>query len=361
VIAFGITIASCWAVLSSRILVRTRGDLPGSKRLGWIRVLAVIILFGLLASTLTFPFDVYRDFYREHLYGMANHDFKAWLGEESMRIVIGAILTGILFTMIYAVIQRAPRSWWIWGSGISVVFIAILLLLGPTYIDPLFNTYKALDDERIRQPILAMARADGVPVDNVYQFDASRQTDRISANVSGIFGVAAVRLNDNLLKRTSLPEIKGVMGHEIGHYVLNHVYKMLILVVLILGLGFAFLKWSLGAALRRWGERFGLRGQADPANLPLLMALFSFYIFVMTPVLNTASRVDEAEADAYGLNASQEPDGFAEVDLKLTEYRKADPGAFEEFFFYDHPSPRKRIFAAMRWKQEHWNRQEGGK
>ena len=86
--------------------------------------------------------------------------------------------------------------------------------------------------------------------------------------------------------------------------------------------------------------------------MPLLIALFSVYLFVLTPVTNTIVRVAEEEADIFGLNAAREGDGFAEVDLKLTEYRKADPGPVEEFIFYDHPSPRKRIYSAMRWKAE---------
>jgi STE24 endopeptidase len=227
----------------------------------------------------------------------------------------------------------------------------IMMLLGPVYIDPLFNTYKPLADEHVKGPILVMAHANGVPVDNVYQFDASKQSNRISANVSGIFGTAAVRLNDNLIKRTSLPEIKGVMGHEIGHYVLNHAYKFVIVFGLILVVGFAFLKWTLGKAIQRWGTRFGIRDLADPAGIPLLIGIFSIYMFAVAPIINTSVRIAEEEADAFGLNASQEPDGFAEVDLKLTEYRKADPGAIEEFLFYDHPSPKKRIYSAMRWKE----------
>ena len=118
----------------------------------------------------------------------------------------------------------------------------------------------------------------------------------------------------------------------------------------ILVFGLAFLKWSLGLALRRWGARFDIRGEADPAGLPLLVALLSVYMLVATPLMKTVIRVNEVEADIFGLNASAEPDGTAEVHLKLIEYRKADPGPIEEFLFFDHPSPRKRVYAAMRWK-----------
>ena len=195
-----------------------------------------------------------------------------------------------------------------------------------------------------------MAKADGVPVDNVYEFDASRQTTRVSANVSGIFGSAAVRLNDNLL-RTSLPEIRAVMGHELGHYVMNHVYKVIAQFALLYLAMFLLAQWSMNRLLARYGGRLGLQGVGDVASLPLLVAVFLVFMFLATPITNTLIRIQEIEADRFGLNLAREPRGEAEVDLKLTEYRKPDPGPIEEFIFFDHPSTRFRIHDAMRWRE----------
>jgi len=189
-----------------------------------------------------------------------------------------------------------------------------------------------------------------VPIDNVYEFDASQQTTRVSANVSGIFGTAAVRLNDNLL-RTSLPEIRAVMGHELGHYVMNHIYKGLCEIALLTLAGFIFAKWAMDALLRRHGAAWGLTGVSDVAGYPLLLAVFSAWMFVTTPISNTMVRTQEIEADRFGLNLAREPHGEAEVDLKLTEYRKPDPGPIEEFVFFDHPSTRHRIHDAMQWRE----------
>ena len=109
----------------------------------------------------------------------------------------------------------------------------LLVALSPVFIEPLFNTYKPVEDGPLKRAVLQMAHAVSVPVDNVYVFDASRQTTRISANVSGLFGTAAVRLNDNLLRRTSEPEVRAVMGHELGHYVMNHIPKTLLMLTLV--------------------------------------------------------------------------------------------------------------------------------
>jgi STE24 endopeptidase len=198
-----------------------------------------------------------------------------------------------------------------------------------------------------------MARANGIPATDVWEFDASRQSNRVSANVSGFANTLRISLNDNLLKRCTLPEIETTMGHEMGHYVLNHAYKGRVLLGVVIVIGFAFVNWGIRIALARWGEKWDVRGITDIAVLPLAMIVFSIYSLLLTPVTNTITRTMEYEADMYGLNAARQPDGEANVDLMLGEYRKLDPGPVEEFLFYDHPSGRTRITAAMRWKAEH--------
>jgi STE24 endopeptidase len=189
----------------------------------------------------------------------------------------------------------------------------------------------------------------------VYEVDESRQSNRVSANVSGFLGSERISLNDNLLNRCTPEEIQTTMGHEMGHYVLNHIYKSIVFFALVLLAGFAFLNWSLNWSIARWGERWQIRGITDVAVLPLAVLLFSIFFFVTTPIGNTWTRTEEYEADIFGLNAARQPDGEAAVDLKLGEYRKLDPGPIEEFLFYDHPSGRTRITAAMRWKKENMN------
>jgi STE24 endopeptidase len=195
-----------------------------------------------------------------------------------------------------------------------------------------------------------LARANEIPVMQVYQFDASRQTTRVSANVSGFLGTTRISLNDNLLHQCTLPEIREVMAHEMGHYVLNHGCKLIVASSLIAFLGFAMAGFAFPAAVRRWGERWNVRGIADSAGLPLLALIFGVYSFVLTPLDNTITRTIEREADAFSINTAREPDGMAKVALKLGAYRKLNPGPVEEFIFFDHPSGRARIRMAMDWK-----------
>jgi len=232
------------------------------------------------------------------------------------------------------------------------VFLAFVSLVSPVYIFPIFNKITPLNDPKITQPILRLARANGIPAKEVYEIDASRQTTRMSANVSGLGNTLRITLNDNLLKRGSPEEIESVMGHEMGHYVLDHVYKGIFFFGVIIVIGFSLLKWALDACLERWGEKWQIRGIGDTAIVPLVVLLASTYLFVLTPVLNTFVRTQEHEADMYGLNASRQPDGFAQAAIHLGEYRKMSPGPLEEFIFYDHPSGRRRIHDAMQWKAE---------
>jgi len=346
-----------WAAAAYLVLLHTgvsarMRDL--SERLTRVRPLqigAYWAQFLVAVAIMSLPLTVYRDFVREHRYGLSNLTFAAWLGELGKGLAISAVLGGLAMMILYALVRRLPRTWWIWGATASVVFGAFFALIVPVVIVPIFNSPKRLTDQRVVAPILSLARASGIGAHDVWEVDASKQSNRISANVSGLFGTERITLNDNLLRRASLPEIQAVMGHEMGHYVLNHIHKALLQFGIVIVAGFALLK-TLFERLRRT-PRWQVRGIDDVAGLPLAALLFTSYLFLLTPVLNTMVRVQEYEADLYGLNASAQPDGFAQVSLKLGEYRKLEPGPVEEFVLYDHPSGRTRIHAAMRWKAEH--------
>ncbi|MBZ5589760.1 MAG: M48 family metallopeptidase [Acidobacteriia bacterium] len=347
---YGVAVAL--VLLATRLSVRMRDLAVRVTRIASLQTALYWLQYLLVTTVLAFPLTVYQGFIREHRYGLATQTFGPWLGDQAKGLLVGAILGGLALIAIYAVIRRAPRTWWVWGAGISVLFLVIVIAVAPVFIEPLFNKYTPLKDESVRGPILRLARANGVPATDVLVVDASKQTTRVSANVAGFLGTERIALNDNLLNRCSLAEIESVMGHEMGHYVLNHVYKDIIEFGVLIVIGFAFLRWSFDRASARWGSRWGIGGIADVAGLPLLVLLLSIFFFVTTPVTNTMIRTHEAEADIFGLNTARQPDGEAEVDLKLGEYRKLKPGPIEEFIFFDHPSGYNRILMAMRWKAE---------
>jgi Zn-dependent protease with chaperone function len=337
-------------LLSSRISARLRDFSERLTRSKTLQGACYSAVYLLLVYALSFPLNVYEHFFREHQYGLATQSFPAWFQEQLIGLGITIIGGTIFLIVLYAVFRRAPKTWWIWGTALAVVFSFFVLIIAPAFIEPLFNTYKPLTKPEISEAILTMARANQIPVKQVFEVDASRQTTRVSANVSGILGTTRIALNDNLLKECTLPEIRAVMAHEMGHYVLNHGAKLLTYLGIFVLIGFALTRILFDAAVRRWGEKWRVRGIADPAGLPLLALIFSTLLFLATPFLNTVVRVTELEADAFGINTAREPDGMAEVALKLGAYRKLNPTPLEEFIFYDHPSGRARIRMAMDWK-----------
>ena len=339
-------------LLATRLSARMRDLAARITRVSVLQTALYWVQYLVAATVLSFPLTVYQGFIREHKYGLATQTFAPWLGDQAKGLAIGAVLGGLALMAIYAVIRRAPRTWWLWGAGVSLVFVGFTIAIAPVFIEPVFNKYTPLTDEKVKGPILRLARANGIPATDVFVFDASRQTTRVSANVAGFLGTQRIALNDNLLKRCSLPEIETVMAHEMGHYVLNHIFELLLQIGLLIVVGFAFVRWAFDRVAARWGPRWGIRGIADVAGLPLLVLLLSVFFFVLTPVTNTMIRTQEVEADIFGLNAARQPDGEAEVALKLGEYRKLKPGPVEEFIFFDHPSGYSRILMAMRWKAE---------
>jgi STE24 endopeptidase len=322
----------------------------GSKTL---QVTMCAIVFILVVAVLSFPLLVYQDFIREHQYGFATQTFGQWFGERLIGLVVSVIAGVIALSILYAVFHRAQKSWWLWGTLVVVALSFIGNFIAPLFVEPLFNTYRPLTDPKVRDPILAMARANEIPVTQVFEVDASRQTTRISANVAGLLGTTRIALNDNLLKQCTLAEIRAVMAHEMGHYVLNHGAKLTVYFGVVALLGFAIARFVFDWTLRHWGESWKLRGIDDPAGLPLLILIFMTFTFLMTPVINSITRMTEREADQFGINCSREPDGEAKIALKLGAYRKLDPAPLEEFIFFDHPSGRARIQMAMDWKAAH--------
>jgi STE24 endopeptidase len=337
-------------LLQTGLSRRMREWSEGRTKRRWLQTALYWPGYLLATTLLTFPLAAYEGFFREHAYGLSNETFAAWLADQGKGFLVALLFGAAVVTVLYAIVRRLPRSWWAWGALATTGFAAFFFLIFPVFVAPLFNTYTRLNDEKVRAPILRMAAANGLDASDVWVSDASRQSKRISANVSGLFGTERITLNDNLLHRSTPAQVQAVMGHELGHYVLNHGYKFLTSFALVALALFAALRALLDWALARWGAGWGIRDVADPAGLPLVILLGTVLSLLLTPVLNTIIRVQEQEADAFGLNAAREPDAFAEVALQLSEYRKLSPGPVEEFIFFDHPSGRTRIRTAMRWK-----------
>jgi STE24 endopeptidase len=348
---YGIGVA--WLLLGSGLSRRMRDIGRRVSKRPWLQAWIYALLWLVVGFVLSLPLAIYAGYFRETQYGLSTQTFAGWFGDELKGLLVSLVVIPVAIAFAYMAVRRSGDRWWIWASGGAFVLILFFLMLAPVFVDPLFNDYKPLREGAAREATLSLARANGIPTDNVVEFDASRQTTRISANVSGFLGTTRVALNDNLLEKTSLPEIKAVMGHEMGHYVLNHGLRLTVYLTLVLAFGFWVVHCLFNRALARWGARFGIENRADPSGLPLAVAIFSLFFLVATPLTNSIGRQAEAEADAFGLNAAAEPNGFAMAAMRLSTYRKLKPGPIEEVIFYDHPSGYDRVHGSMVWLKEH--------
>ncbi len=345
---WGVSVAACALLVWVRLLPRLRDRLEKVIPNRFLLCLILVAVASAVVSVLSFPLDLYEGFFRERAFGLSTQDLPQWIGEFAMMFALTTALGSVFIAVLYQIVRRAPNTWWMWGAGATGVFMAVTVAVAPVAIEPLLNTYTPMQEGPLKADILAMAQANGVPAEDVFVYDESRQSNRVTANVSGLFGTTRIALADNLLTRVSPEGVRMVMAHEIGHYALGHVASLLIFNTLAIALAFALLAVVLK---RLMGDgRWGVRAVSDPAGLPVVMAVATTLFMLATPAFSAITRFHEHQADVFGVNASREPHGFAEVALLLGEYRKMQPGPVEQLLFYTHPSGYDRIHMAMTWQ-----------
>ena len=347
---WGVVVAGLVTYLFVRLRILDRIDAKLGKRGFALRTFLVCAAFLLLSAIVTLPWDLYTGWWRETAYGRTSQPLGDYLGQGAIGLVIGVLLGALFFLGIYALIRRAGKRWWIWSGGLAAAAISLILLLAPIVIEPLFNDYKPVPAGPVRDALVVQAKEAGIDPDRIYMFDGSRQSNNFTANVSGLGHSARIAISDVALKGASLDEVKAVTGHEIGHYVLGHVWIIVIVFSLLAVLLFFLADRLFPRVARAFGSDAGI---GDPRGFPVLMFLLSLFAFLAQPVLNTLSRTDESAADAYSLQTVNLPDALASALVKTAEYRSPRPNAVEEFVFYSHPSVERRVRAAMEWKTAH--------
>ncbi len=348
--------AALFLILQTKCSARMRTLAERVTRNPWLQGYLYWLQFAVLMALLLLPLTFYEGFIREHSYGLSNQNWLQWLRDQAIGFALVLFLGGAVVATLMLLVRRLPDTWHLWCTALAVAFTVLAVAITPVFFMPLFNKYTPLADSPLKRQILSLARANGIPAHDVYEVDESRQSKRVSANVSGLLGTDRISLNDNLLARCSPEAVLAVLGHEMGHYVMHHVVNGVLFSAIVLFCMFTIVRSGLRYGARKWGERWQVRDPSDFALLPYAALLLLVMSFLLTPINNTFTRAQEYEADIFGLNAARQPDGEAEVDLLLGEYRKLSPSPLEEFIFFDHPSGRTRIYAAMRWKAENLKR-----
>jgi STE24 endopeptidase len=350
---FVVTLVAAIIIIRSGVLVNVRRRLEATGSRPFITPFVVGALYIALDWLMSLPWSVYASWWRERQYGLTSQAIGGWFGESVLSTAITALIGGLFFVALYALIRHSPRRWWLWSGALTAAFMLIGLLIAPVFIEPLFNTYTPAPPGAVRDAVVALARSTGVPSDKIFIYNGSKQSNANTANVSGLAGTARVAMSDVMFaKGADIAEVRGVVGHEMGHYVRLHVLWGTLAFSLLAILAFFLIDRFFAAACTLLGAR-DVKGIADPAGLPVLLVLVGFLSLVGSPVTNTITRVTEADADRFSLEHAHEPDGLSKALVKTMEYRAADPTRIEEIIFYDHPSVSSRVRAAMDWKADH--------
>ena len=348
-----VAIVVAWIIIRTGVLSGIRDRMERRRKRPKLVSLVVGVVWILMDFVLTLPWAIYQAWWRETQYGLTEQPLAGWLTEALMETAITVVLLGLLIVALYAIIRHARRLWWAWGAGLTAVAVVFMMIVSPILFEPLFNDYTPAPDGPMRDAVVELAHATGTPDDKIYIYDGSKQSDRYTANVSGLFGSARVAMSDVMFaKGADLAEVRGVVGHEMGHYVHMHSLWMAGIMILLAGLGFWLIDRLFPVAKRLLGA--GRVGDiSDPAGLPVLAAIGAVIGLLLTPVTNTMIRVIEQDADQFSLTHANEPDGLSKALIKTAEYRAPSPSAIEEILFYDHPSVENRIRMGMEWKATH--------
>jgi STE24 endopeptidase len=347
-----VSLAAAWLIVRTGLIARAQAGLERRKPRLVLVSMAAAAIFTALDFVFELPWQAYATWWREKAYGLTSQAFSGWLGEQLIELVLTVVVTALFVAALYALIRRAPRTWWLWAGALSAVFLVLIQILAPVFILPLFNTYTRAPPGAVRDAVVALAVKADVPHDKIYIFNGSKQSNRYTANVAGLGGTARVAMSDVMFKRGSdLAEVRAVVAHEMGHYKRGHVLWGTLADSILAVVSFGLIQLAFPWAARVMGAQVG--GIADPVGLPVIMAVVTALVFLGTPITNTMTRLAESDADTFSLRVANEPDGLSRALVKTIEYRASSPSDLEEVLFYNHPSVEHRVRRAMDWKAAH--------
>jgi STE24 endopeptidase len=352
-VSFVYGLAVLWIILRWKIGAKYRDWAERSSARRFLQALVFAPLFVLTAGALTLPLDVYSETI-EKQFGISVQGWGSWgwdwIKAESISIIIFTLLTWVL----YSVIRRSPRRWWFYFWLVSLPILLFIFFISPWVITPLFNKFEPLQQKepKLTAALQQMVQRAGedIPPQRMFWMGAAEKSTALNAYVTGFGSSKRLVVWDTTIAKMDRPQIVFVAGHEMGHYVLGHIFKLLasfaVLFLLLFYLGYRMMGWVLDG----WGAGWGIRNLEDWASLPALLLLLSVFSFVSNPLGNAFSRYVEHQADQYGLEVTHglTPDSaqvaaqafqiLGEVDLA-----DPDPSALNVFWFYNHPSIPDRI------------------
>jgi Zn-dependent protease with chaperone function len=330
-----------WTGLSARM----RDWARRAGRYWFFTVALYWVLFTIITTVIDLPRAYYEGFVRQHAYGLSNQTLGKWTSDQFAGLGVTLVIGALFLWVPYLLLAKSPRRWWIYTSLLAVPFIILIVLVQPVWIDPLFNRFGPMQDKTLEADILALADRAGIEGGRVFEVAKSEDTKALNAYVNGFGSTKRIVLWDTTLKALDRQQVLVVMGHEMGHYVLDHVWKLIgVLAVMIFVMLYAVQRLA-ATLIDRFGGRFGFTSLADVASLPLILVLFSLASLVINPAALAISRHFEHEADRFAAEITRDNHAGASAFAILQQENLAvpRPGRLYTWFRMSHPPVGERI------------------
>lgn len=315
----------------------------------YLQFLIFAAILGGALSIVGFPLDFYGGYILEHRFNLSNQSLFRWLFEKAKASLIGLVI-GIPVALVFFYFLRSTGDFWWFYFSIFIFFISVFLArIAPVVIFPLFYKFRELDNEKITAPLIKISKRFNIRIQGIYSFNMSRDTKKANAAFTGLGKSKRIILSDTLIEDFPPDEIVTVFAHEVGHYKKKHIIKNLIFSTVIIFLSF----YICSIAYENTVAAMGYLSISRPAAIPVLLLYLSIFSLFLMPVTNIISRHYEVEADTFALEATEDSESFISTMERLAEMNLADPSPHPlvEFFFYSHPSIKKRIEFARHYNK----------
>jgi STE24 endopeptidase len=312
----------------------------------WLPALVVYaVLFVTVYAVITAPLSYYEEFVRQHAYGLSNQTLGKWLSDSLKGLAVSALGLALVLWIPYALLRRSPRRWWLYAGLASAPISALVLVISPIWIDPLFNRYEKMQDSTLEHRILDVAARAGISGSRVYQVQKSVDTKTVNAYVTGLGSTKRIVLWDTMLSKLQTDEILFVMAHEMGHFVLHHTFWFILASTLLMTVSLYLVHRLAGSLIARFGRRFGFDQLADVASFPLLVGLGTVVSLTISPAVLAFSRHQEHEADRFALELTRSNRAAATTFVRLQQENLTipRPGPIFTFWRASHPSLGDRV------------------
>jgi Zn-dependent protease with chaperone function len=340
-------------LLGLRVAPKYRDWAERISRRRFVQAWIFVPLFVLTIGVLNFPVEVYEQ-WLSRKYDQSIQSWGSWSWDWGKMQLLVIVFCAFCLWILYAVIRRSARRWWFYFWLISIPLVVSIVFIQPLVIEPLFFKFEPLQKQHpdlVAKISKVTARAGlAIPPERMFEMKASEKLKSLNAYVSGIGKSKRIVVWDNTMARLTTDQTLFVVGHEMGHYVLRHIPKGLVLVCAVLFVFLYIAYRGTNWALQRWGARWQIRRVDDWASLAVLLLAFSILTFIVTPLASTISRHFEHQADVYGLEVihgivPNPADAGTVAFQKLGEVNLSDPKPprLIELWLYDHPPLNKRI------------------